>query len=92
MKPLFIIAAIAIIGLIIYNTQIKDKEIIDINITKISDELNITRKTIKNPAQLMRDGVEIPLATMCKKADGILFNEKCYEDKEKEKEPNKGSI
>lgn len=90
MKPLFIIAALIIAGLVIYNTQIKDRQIIDINITKISDELNITRGGIKNPTQLMRDGVEIPLATMCKKADGILFNEKCYEDKEKKL--NEGSM
>jgi hypothetical protein len=90
MKSLFIIAALIIAGLVIYNTQIKNRQIMDINITKIRDELNITRDGIKNPTDLMRNGVEIPLATMCEKANGILFAGKCYEDKNaKPKEDSK---
>lgn len=91
MKSLFIIAALIIAGLVIYNTKIKDKQIVDINMTKIRDELNITRDSIKNPTELMRNGIEIPLAVMCEKANGILFAGKCYEDKARNAKPKEDS-
>jgi|GEM_PF-5291363 len=91
MKSLFIIAALIIVGLVIYNTQIKDRQIVDINITKIRDDLNITRDSIKNPTDLMRNGIEIPLAVMCEKAGGTLFAGKCYEGQAKDLKPKENS-
>jgi len=83
MKTLFIPALIAIIGLIIYNTQIKNKQLSGVDSAELASELNITSGNIANPTELMRNGVEIPLYVMCEKAGGTLYGGKCYEGKAK---------
>lgn len=83
MKRLFIPAIIVIIGLIIYNTQIKTKQIPSIDSKELASELNISSGNITNPTDLMRNGVEIPIHIMCEKAGGTLFGGKCYEGKAK---------
>lgn len=84
MKALFIFIALLIIGLGIYNSQIKNKSLVDINSSQASKELGVNHDNIKSPTELMRSGIEIPLETMCEKAGGTLVAQKCYEGEAKE--------